>query len=513
MRRASSGIDWLSTVDLDRASANVDIDVRGDWYRDPWDWPEPKWALKRDRNVFVERLNATGVRGSVPIEVPKANFGTRPATVMDPIDRVIYQALADRLSVDLIGEQPSWAYGWRLPPDDPKAGLYARNDYQWDNFTSQLNSLAGSFGVALKSDVVSFFASIDLNTVADMIYSRAGGGMPQDRLLALLDGWSRIPGRSGLPQRSFASAVIANAYVQPVDDLLAHHGAVTGWWKLFAPTGAACRWMDDIWLFGHDAGRLRQAQVDLQRTLREIGLNINLAKTDVLEGEDLMREARHIEHSAVDNGLLEEPKDTRPLGELVDRLLERPEHASRTSLRFVTTRMRWHAEYDRVGDLIENAHRMPHGADHLARLFRTSEVWRDLADWYLEYSTGQWSMLQWSVAQLGTMFPSAEPNDAVRDHLAEVLGTGTSSLPLAALAGERLASWAPDTARVAIREAARDASHPQLRRVLALAGLAAGEERRFIRRLLGEFEENAVTLQMLENTNFRALRVAADFDQ
>jgi hypothetical protein len=34
----------------------------------------------------------------------------------------------------------------------------------------------------------------------------------------VLDGWNRMPGRRGLPQRSAASAVLANMYLRPVDD-------------------------------------------------------------------------------------------------------------------------------------------------------------------------------------------------------------------------------------------------------------------------------------------------------
>lgn len=57
MVRRSAEIDWLATLDLDRAARNVEIDIRGDWYRDPWNWPETKWALKRDRTVFKLNLS------------------------------------------------------------------------------------------------------------------------------------------------------------------------------------------------------------------------------------------------------------------------------------------------------------------------------------------------------------------------------------------------------------------------------------------------------------------------
>jgi hypothetical protein len=241
-------------------------------------------------------------------------------------------------------------------------------------------------------------------------------------------------------------------------------------------------------------------------------MNLNSAKTDVLEGDMLVTEAQQMEHSAVDAALKAEPRDATPLGELVDMLLTSPEHASRTSVRFVSTRMRVYEEYDRVYELVEHAHRMPHAADHLARLFRHSGVWHDLVEWYEDYADGVWAMIPWSVAQLGTLFPVDEHHERTADHFAAVLNSGRAPLPLVAVAAQRLAAWAPDTARAVIREAATTAQHPLVRRALALGALASGDERPFIRRLLDEFEENAITREMLEARNFKPPKVVGDFD-
>lgn len=505
-------MDWLAALDIDQALTNVGIDTKGDWYRDPWGWPELRWITKKKPETIVQRLNSSGVWRAHPIDVPKENFGTRPAIVMDPVDRLAYQALVDRLSIDLVGTQKQWAYGWRLPPTDPERGVYARNDYQWQNFLSQLVGLANLFDYALKADVVSYFASIDLDGLADAIDARSGTGKVQERILDLIDSWGHIPGRAGLPQRSFASAVLANMYLRPIDDVLQHHGAVSGWWKTFAPGGAACRWMDDLWLFGNDPARLRHAQVEIEQALRGLGLNLNSGKTDVLEGERLVAEAQQMEHSAVDDALQSEPRDNEPLNDLVDLLLASPEHASRTSVRFASTRMREHEEFDRVNEFVEQAHRMPHVADHLARLFRDSGVWHELDEWYEDYAKGEWAMIPWSVAQLGTLFPVDEYYERTAHHFAEVLSSGQAPLPLTAVAAQRLASWDSDTARVAIREAAKTAQHPLVRRTLALAALASDEERPFIRGLLDEFEENSITSAMLEDRSFKPPKVLNDFD-
>jgi hypothetical protein len=308
-----------------------------------------------------------------------------------------------------------------------------------------------------------------------------------------------------------ASAVLANMYLSSVDVALRHYNATRGFAKSYIPEGKAVRWMDDIWLFGNDPGRLRKAQLDLQQAMRQVGLDMNLAKTDVYEGEELEKQVQKIEHSPVDAALNEPVPDLGPLEELVDELTSRPEHAARTSVRFVATRMRERGHFQRLGDLIDKAERMPQASDHLARLFRASDAWRDLKDWFVAYAKGNWGAIEWSVAQLGTMFPTrARSVQPVGDFLVQVLAE-RSSLPLLGLAGQRLASWDKDNARFAIREAAQDAGNPLQRRALALAALAAREKRSIIRDLVGEFEENAVTLSMLEDSNFRRLKVTPDF--
>jgi hypothetical protein len=124
-------VDWLRAVDLDRALANCRYDLIGDWYRDPWGWPEMTWALS-NAQVVIQRLDAAGVRASVAIDVPKTNFATRPALVFDPLDRLCYQALVDAVSVQLIASLPPWAYGTRLSRVDPKRGFYTiRNEWAW----------------------------------------------------------------------------------------------------------------------------------------------------------------------------------------------------------------------------------------------------------------------------------------------------------------------------------------------------------------------------------------------
>lgn len=222
MSRRNRELDWSGIVDLKAALTTLHYEMHGDWYRDPWEWPELDWVVKDAPDLVVARLNSTATRRVAKIDVPKENFGTRPAIVMDPIDRLIYQALVDVSSVKLIGELAPWVFGWRLV-DDPKPGQWSHNDHQHGLFRSTISSAAAINTTALRTDIVSCFATIDTERLCEMIESRASTGRVTERLTDLVMSWGRVAGRSGLAQRSAASAALANMFLESIDDVLAPH--------------------------------------------------------------------------------------------------------------------------------------------------------------------------------------------------------------------------------------------------------------------------------------------------
>ena len=164
-------------------------------------------------------------------------------------------------------------------------------------------------------------------------------------------------------------------------------------------------------------------------------------------------------------------------------------------------------------DLADAAERMPQGADHLARLFRDSGAWSDLQQWYVAYAKSNWGSIDWSVAQLGTMFPSKKRvAQELIEFTSEVVASNSQSLALASVAAQRVAAWKPSEARYTIREASQDTDHPLFRRSFALAAVGAGERRDVLRSSLSEFEENRLTLLMLEDFRFSKQHVPAKAD-
>jgi Reverse transcriptase (RNA-dependent DNA polymerase) len=435
--------------------------------------------------------------------------------VLDIADRMAYEALVDRMSVDLIGDLSPNTFGWRLPPVAPTPGVYSHNNKQWDNYRGQLNLLGNTYSVALKTDVVSFFAGVPIEFAQEAIQDRTSKGMVTDRLCDMLGGFDATPNRSGLPQRSSASAVVANMYLRPLDDVLVHHAKpMPVHFGSKIRYHSCARWMDDLWLFGSDEAAARRAQVELQAEAQSLGLHLNAAKTEVLTGADVAEQALEIEHSAVDDALLSlvGNSDFGPLEELIDRLLDEPEKASRTSIRFITKRMRDHNHRYRVQDMVQLAHRMPHVADAWARLFKEAFTNESLQDWYLDYARGEWSTFEWSVAQFGRMFPSRKrPRKALREFFAEAVRDANTSLPLLAVSAQRLSAWDASEGRTACRDAYRRAATAHARRILALTASGLGETRTTIKNWLKNDKENYPTLRMLETYGFVPPKVQADF--
>lgn len=302
-------------------------------------------------------------------------------------------------------------------------------------------------------------------------------------------------------------------YLKPVDDVLIHHSDTVkiriGGIKLDSQSWA--RWMDDMWLFGEDPAAARRAQMDLQSVAQDNGMNLNYSKTEVLEGTELAEAALQIEHSAVDDAIVSSG-DFTPLEELVDRLIDERERASRTTVRFVAKRMRDHSHPYRSDDIMELADRMPHVADTWARLMRENFKRGELQDWFMDYTASGWATHDWTVSQFARMLPSSRtPRKVVRDYFADAVRDSNTTIALLSVAAQRLCAWDPAEGRDACRDAMKRAGTPHARRVLALSALGVGERKATVRKWLDTDKENYTTLRMLDDRSFIGPKVSAYF--
>jgi len=238
---------------------------------------------------------------------------------------------------------------------------------------------------------------------------------------------------------------------------------------------------------------------------------MNGGKTAVYSGSELVAKAAEIEHSAIDQALATIPPNLVPLQTLLDDLCAAPEVASRTSIRFALSRISKAKAYGLLEPLVDVALRLPHGADHTARLFRESGRWQQLGDWYVDNSKRYAQSLSWPLYHLGMMFPTiSTPPAALVTYWTDSLGSGTLPMIMVPLAVQRLASWNANQGRAAIQAAATQPAyrHPFALRALAIGGRACGLNPTQARQILMQLPETEIILAYLEANAMKAPKVS-----
>lgn len=505
--------DWSGILDVPRAAVTAQGEMYGDWLRDPWAWPELRY-LADHPNLVADRLLSAQVRFE-RLLVPKINFGTRPASVQDPTDRVAYHALVNSLSVRTAGNLAGFVYGWRLHRDRPEPGRFIKNKDEWFRFVIDRRDAAAEHDSLLVSDVTGCFASVPTERLVEMLHQRVGRNLPVEALDSILTSYNKLPDRSGIPQRSTASSLLANAYLSPIDDLLnrycTHHGAV------------ALRWMDDIWVFGGGCEALRLLQLRIEEDLRAIGLEMNLGKTAIFEGDEVREYLEQVDleteaptQVVAPSGVHYQPNHTpEDLDRQFARFVECPHRTDKTVISYVCQRIYEYDRDDLIDPLIGVTPNAPQGADRISRLLARTGAWRSLGEWFVSQATGPLGVgsLPWPIAQLATMFPSGTAVSEVRDFFGAALERHHDLTPdLIGVAAHRMSSWSEVDARVLLRSIGKESSSPLNRRVAAISLHNLGEDRRTIDQILSEFQETRATQQLLNEARGRALPVAADFD-
>lgn len=494
----------------------------GDWYRDPWGWPE---LLARNvQAVDVERdiLAVAGAGGEYHlqeqpffhlIEVPKSALGVRPAVVQDPLSRLAYLSATAAGLENLHCDLPDWVFGWRMRNGEGVASGGA----EW---AAYVDALPGSevSGFGLLTDITSFFASVRPHRLQQILRARLGRVAALYVISDVVLAHDALSTRSGLPQRSFASAVLAHVALQPVDDALA--AAV-----LDSRIVAVRRWMDDISAEG-DEEALYDLLMNLQERMRQIGLELNASKTRLRPASETagnlrLEDLKEIEvpQALVVGGMYEDPVFEPDLGTLLEleaAVIARPQMIPRPVARAVLVSLTKAQHFDRYHEWMAVAHSLPHVADAVGRYLRSAAdidnaLWGQLGLWFRDFAGSAWGRLDWVSSQYALAFPALDLTSEVSGVLRQWLET-SSSLQQIAVAVQRICTHEPVLGRDLIRARIDRTTDPLIQRVFALGLLMAGDSEESVRPILIRDRRNKLLLQLLDGRNWKAPAVVQDFD-
>jgi hypothetical protein len=494
----------FADVDIALAVRNVRIDATKDWLDDPWGWPELDWLATNPGCKAVEHRLKTNTTGYVVrLDVAKDSRSTRPALVMDPADRVAYQALIDKVSLELVGHLPSWVYGWRLRRDRPQPGIYADNRAEWRRYTADLADKRKKFRYAAHFDIRSFFATVPPDSLLRQLLRQCHRF---ERLEQFLHSWNPAASRTGLPQRFLPSSLLAQAYLRPLDEYLVRTSGGSNQDRM-----GILRWMDDIWLFSNTEYELDRCNKDLDAILEQIGLAFNSEKTrrfDAKQTPDFLQLVNTSGDEDDDTPL--RSRTPADMDRQIDQLLNQAEEAPRPNISFFVSYMVATKSYGSLGRLESMLDELPHVADLVARLLRSSGRWTSHEAWYLKYLDQHFSHTDWSVEAWGGMFPprTTSPPPRLTAAFADKILSSlqTTVVPLVC---SLLSSWRPDLARSVFPNAS-SLSKPFEFRGLALAGLSCGIDRNLVSEWLGAFPESHYVVDFLRSRNFKPLGLSDD---
>ncbi|WP_181439599.1 RNA-directed DNA polymerase [Curtobacterium sp. MCBD17_032] len=467
-------------MDFADAARLVESEIFGDWYRDPWGWPELRVSEMEDLDpADVGLIVGKGARWEFEpsfhsFEIPKSFFGQRPAVLLDPVSRLLFAAAVQRFAVQLEAELSDWSYGWRY-----RDGARANNSEERDLYRQSQQQLPEA-AFSGETDITSFFASVNVPKLLETMRALGCSSVPADIIERVLTRHDGLSFRSGLPQRSTASSILAQVALSPVDDVIGRaleQGRIS----------AARRWMDDISFEGSYADVYRLL-LEVQAAARNAGLEINASKTHITSAQqksiEFERENQRIIRTEVDVVDDDYPDLTMTLisdAELLaaeDAVLTKPKSQSRSELGLVLRSLWRSRRFGRVAEWIDASRWIPHGADHLSRYLREAgnagAVTVDaLNTWFVDEHTSNWPHTDWVAAQHATAIAA----DAMSENSVALLRSWLSDSQNAqklAVAVQRLASIEPQATRRALRSRIDGVYDPIQVRLLTLGLLASG---------------------------------------
>lgn len=506
-------------LDLVEGAKLLDAERYGDWYRDPWGWPELRPDFVKsltEADLPIEKVASKYSFDHSPkihaFEVPKSFFGQRPAVMLDALSRLAYAAAVVPFAKSLEANMAGWVFGWRYMD-----GALARNTDEWQRYRSSHAEMTSSI-YAAETDITSFFASVDHLRLLKKLEARGLTGLALDVVTRVVTTHSSLRYRSGIPQRSSASALLAQLVLGDVDNLIQariRDGDIN----------AARRWMDDISFEGsYDA--VYGLILEIQREVRTVGLEINASKTKVHEAgiraaalEAQWRPLIEVVEKTIESDEYPGLSYTYILEEdLLDaeaRALQDPTESGRTDLGLVLRSLRSYENFERVDEWMEAARLLPHGADHLSRYLRDSvahgAVSADTINaWFETEHASDWPHTDWVSAQHAISIADTVIDGRTEGILRGWLETTNNAQKLA-VAAQRLARIDPASLqRIAVNRV-DSCPDPILLRILVLSLLTVGYDVVDLESILERDTHNALLLKYLRSRNWRKVPVADDF--
>ncbi|MET4100755.1 hypothetical protein ABIE58_000166 [Roseovarius sp. MBR-78] len=265
-------------------------------------------AKELSRSIKEHLFLPSTIHGYLGIQ--KGGGVTRFLPILTAEDMGVYYYLCYRLAPKILEKQTGIFGAWHMQPlirdcttKEIEAEAFGQGYWQnpfsskwwlreWRQFNDLIRELlndrsVGKFVVA--TDVANFYDSIEVPRLIGKVRQVAHEDNDTvEALNAFLSSWNRrhigyMPSTKGIPQEiiSDASRVLSHFYLQQLDVEFNYYCKSRNLTYI--------RWSDDILVFGGSKLMLEKAVHHLSRLMRDIGLNLNAAKTRYMSKTELKR--------------------------------------------------------------------------------------------------------------------------------------------------------------------------------------------------------------------------------
>ncbi|NOU19166.1 MAG: RNA-directed DNA polymerase [Bacteroidales bacterium] len=275
-----SGIE----INVSQAIRRLKKDIEDDWFKDPFmfkDFLTDDFVIEKLKMIDFNRYSASRRQY---FDIPKNGFVLRYSIETNIIDRVVYQGLIDIIGGDLDSKLGVEVYSHRICNTKERDSYFFRHPVeQWRAFNKDvtIDLQQHKDNVLLVTDLTNFYENISVKKLGEKLsdlileldiscekkinYKRV-----VQLLTKILTKWSVPETGSGIPQNRNPSSFLANIYLKTVDETMIKNG-----YKYY-------RYMDDLRFVCQDRYEARLILKNLIAELRNIGLNVNAKKTEIL---------------------------------------------------------------------------------------------------------------------------------------------------------------------------------------------------------------------------------------
>ncbi|MBX3533329.1 MAG: hypothetical protein KF826_03180 [Xanthobacteraceae bacterium] len=244
-------------------------------------------------------------RPPIRIDVPKAAFGIRPGSLISLHDRVVLYSIIRTIGSTFDGKLSDCVYSYRLKDKPTREALFKESDVLdipflkgatirekvdpfepwyglWPEFDAKSREILESgYRYLSVSDIAAYFENISLPILRDQLLRI----LPEEHKIVnticqCLEAWAvktedGFRPHRGIPQGSNIPSFFGNFFLRPIDQ---HFETAFGKDEI-----KYYRYMDDIRIFSKELTVARRCLFDLERQIRKLHLNVQSAKTRILD--------------------------------------------------------------------------------------------------------------------------------------------------------------------------------------------------------------------------------------